>query len=158
MSESSTVSDSTNTAVEGLKHEASKATAGFEQFQTQIKAGADKAKDTMADAFAFSKDTAEALAKSGQIWSAGMQDLQRQYIAMIEVSTKETTERLKALGSAKSAIDVMEMQAALIRSSAEKMIAESSRFASAYVKLADEARAPISARMATAAEKFGKAK
>ena len=158
MSEMGTVNESTNTAVEGLKNEASKATAGFEQFQTQMKAGADKAKDTMADAFAFSKDTAEALAKSGQIWATGFQDLSRQYIGMIESATKETMERLKALGSAKSAVDMMEMQASLLRGSAEKMITESSRFASAYVKLADEARGPIAARMATAAEKFGKSK
>ena len=148
----------TNTTVESLKKEASKASAGFDQFQDQMKDGAEKAKDTMVDVFAFSRATAEALSKSNQIWSFGLLELSRQYTAMVETTTTETIALLKHLGAAKSPQDVVEIQAAMFRSSAEKVISESSRFASAYVKIADEARAPLRARLVTAADKFVKAK
>ncbi len=142
--------------VAALKSDVAQATAGFEQTQAKVKENIDKASKTAAEAMAFSQGNLEALTRSGQIWSAGMQDLSRQFAATAQASFDETMNRLKALASVKTLKDAIELQSSLLHELAEKAVAETSRLTTASIKLTEEAMAPITARVSLAVETFTK--
>ena len=142
--------------VVSLKDGVAKATVSFEQTQAKVTESMDKVSKTAEEAFAFSQGNIEAFTRSGQIWSAGLQDLSRQFAATVQASIEETMDKFRALTSAKSIKDAIDLQSGLVRTSAEKAVAETSRLTTASIKLTEEALAPLAARVSLAAEKFAK--
>lgn len=129
-----------------LKQSAAKATAGFEQAQANIAPTLESAQRTASSALLFGHETLGAYAKSTQIWAAGLQDLAQQSATLARTSIAEANEHLKSLTAAGFVQEAVEMQTRIVRASAEKAIAEAGRLANAYVKLTEEAFAPIAAR------------
>lgn len=148
------VSKGIEMAVSNLKEGA--AQAGFGETQAKMKEGMDKAMKTAEELVAFGQGNMEALIKSGQIWSSGMQDLSRQMAATAQASFEETVSTFKALGGVKSLKDAIDLQATLARSTMEKTFSESGKLTDASFKLAEQALAPLTARMTAAVEKFAK--
>ena len=144
-------------SVVSLKDGVAKTTiVSFEQTQAKVTESMDKVRKTAEEAFAFSQGNIEAFTRSGQIWSAGLQDLSRQFAATVQASIEETMDKFRALTSTKSIKDAIDLQSGLIRASAEKAVAETSRLTSASIKLTEEALAPLTARVSLAAETFAK--
>ena len=79
-----------------LKDGAAQATAGVEQSQIKIKEGLDKAMKTAEEIMTFSQGNIEALTRSSQIWSTGVQDLSKQVAASAQASIDETVGMFKA--------------------------------------------------------------
>jgi len=144
------------TTVSNLKTSAAQAAAGFTETQAKMKDGMDKAMKTAEELVAFNQGNLEAVMKSGQIWAAGVQDLSRLMAATAQSSFEETVSTFKALSGVKSLKDAMDLQANLARSTMEKTFSESGRLTDASFKLAEQALAPITARMTMAVEKFAK--
>ncbi|MDE2515066.1 MAG: phasin family protein [Rhodospirillales bacterium] len=142
--------------VETLKDGMAKAAAGFEKTQAKVKEGMEKAMKTAEEMMAFSQGNAEAFVKAGQIWAAGVQDLQKQAAATAQASLAETVAAFKALAAVKSFKDAFELQTGFARASIEKGLAESSKLTDASIKLSEQAFAPITARMTLAVETFTK--
>jgi phasin family protein len=107
---------------------------------------------TAEDMMAFGQGNVEALLKSGQIWATGFQDLSKQIAATAQASLDETVSTFKALSGVKSLKDAMDMQAQFARASMEKAMAETGRLTDASLKLAEQAMAPITARVTLAVE------
>ena len=143
--------------VTGLKDGMAQAAAGFEKTQAKMKEGVEKAMKTAEEFVTFGQGNLEAFVKSGQIWAAGVQDLQKQMAATAQAHFEETVATFKALTSAKSLKDAFEMQANLARGAIEKTLAESGKLTDASMKLTEQALAPLTARVTAAVEKFGKA-
>ena len=139
-----------------LKQGTTQAAAGFESAQGKIKEGVERVMRTAEELVQFNQGNIEAFVKSSQIWVAGVQDLTKQAAASAQASFEETVSTVKALSSARSVREALELQANLARSSVEKVVAESGRLADASVKLAERALAPLTARVTLAAEKFAK--
>ena len=95
--------------------------------------------------------------KSSQIWAAGVQDLGKQVAATAQISMEETIATMKAMSSIRSIKDAFDLQASYARASMEKVMAETGKLTDASFKLAEQATAPLTARMTLAVEKFGKA-
>ena len=114
----------------------------------------DKAMKTAEEFVSFSQANVEAFVKSSQIWAAGLQDLSKQFAATAQSSMDETVSTLKALSSVKSLKEAMELQASLARANVEKTVSVSSQFADASFKLAEQAMAPITARIQLATAKL----
>lgn len=150
------VSKGIEMAVSNLKEGAAKAAAGFGETQAKVKEGMDKAMKTAEEFVAFGQGNMEALMRSGQIWSAGMQELSRQMAATAQASIEETVSTFKALSGVKSLKDAMDLQATLARSTMEKTFSESGKLTDASFKLAEQTLAPLTARMTLAVEKFAK--
>lgn len=142
--------------VAGLKDGMAKASAGFEQTQAKMKEGVEQAMKTAEEMVAFGQGNMEACVKSGQIWVAGIQDLQKQMAATAQASFDETVSTFKALSSVKSLKDAFDLQASLARATMEKTLAESGKLTDASFKLTEQALAPITARVTLAVEKFAK--
>ena len=130
--------------------------AGLEKTQAQVKDQMEKAMKKVEDVTAFGQGTFEAMMKSGQIWAAGLQDLSKQFAAMAQTQLDETMTTFKTLGSLRSMKDVMDLQSNYARAAVEKSMAETGRLTDASFRLAEEAMAPLTARVSLAVETFSK--
>ncbi len=97
----------------------------------------------------------EAVMKSGQIWATGMQDLGRTFVESAQAQFDHTMATLKALAGTKSVKEAFDIQSTRARASLEKVVADTGRLTDASMKLAEQAMAPITARLTVATEKFG---
>ncbi|WP_428486926.1 phasin family protein [Rhodopila sp.] len=154
---SATSEKAIDATVSNLKEGVAKATAGFETTQAKVKEGMEKAMKTAEEMVTFGQGNVEAVVKSGQIWTAGMQDLSKHVAATAQNSLAETVSTFKAFTAVKSLKDVFELQAAFARSAFEKTMSESGKLTDASMKLTEQALAPITARVTLAVETFGKA-
>lgn len=135
----------------------SQASAGLEQTQAKLKEGMEKAMKTAEEMVSFSQGNIEALTKFTQIWTAGVQDISKQFAATAQASFEETVSVLKSFGTVKSLKEAMDLQSNLTRNSLEKAMAESGKLTDASLKLTEQAMAPLTARMNLAVQKFSKA-
>jgi phasin family protein len=142
--------------ITNLKDGMSQAAVGFERTQAKMKEGVEKAMKTAEEFIAFGQGNMEALVKSGQIWAAGVQDLQKQVAATAQAQFEEAVATFKAVAAAKSLKDAFDLQASLARGAFEKTVAESGKLTDASLKLTEQTLAPLTARVTLAAEKFAK--
>ena len=142
--------------VAAMKVSMSKASSTVEASQLQMKEGITKSMKTAEEVVAFNQGNMEALIKSGQIWSTGMQDISKQIASSMQASYEEAMSAFKALTSVKSLKEAVDLQVGLARSAVEKSVTESSKYTDASFKLAEQALAPISSRVTLAVEKFSK--
>ncbi len=152
-----TVAKTIDATVTSIKSGVAKATAGFEATQAQVKQGMEKAVTTAEELVEFNKGNLEAIVKAGEIWSAGVQDLTKHITASAKASFDESVATFKAITTAKSLKDALDLQAAYARAALEKTLAESSKITDASFKLTEQALAPITARVTAAVEKIAKA-
>jgi len=119
--------------------------------------GMEKVMKTTEEFFAFGQGNFEAIMKAGQIWATGMQDLSKQMTAGAQANLDETMAAFKAMSSVKTLKDAIDMQTGFARSSFEKSMTETGKLTDASLKLAEQAMAPITARVTTAMDSFVKA-
>lgn len=104
----------------------------------------------------FGQGNMEAFIRSGQILAAGMQDLTKQMAASAQASFDETMGTFRAIASARSVREAVDLQAALARSTLEKALTQTSQVTETTLKLAEQVAAPIASRVSLAVETFGK--
>jgi len=112
---------------------------------------------TTEDFVAFGQANLEAFVKSGQIWSAGVQELTKQIATSAKASFDESVSTFKAISTAKSVKEAMDLQSTFAKAALEKAMAESNKLTDASIKLTEQTLAPITARVTVAVETFGKA-
>jgi phasin family protein len=98
----------------------------------------------------------EAFVKSGQIWAFGVQELMNQFATSTKASFDESAATFKAISSTKSVLEVIELQNKFAMRVVEKALAESNSLINTSIKLTEQTLAPITARVTSAVETFGK--
>jgi phasin family protein len=141
-------------AAEGVRQGAETAAAGFEQVQVNMKEGVAKAMKTAEQMAHFSQGNVEALMKSSQIWTTGLTDISKLIAASAKASMDETMTTFKAMASVKSLKEAFDLQQAFARASLEKAMTESGKVTEHSLKMAEQAMAPLSARVNAAVETF----
>ncbi len=131
-------------------------TAGFQATQTEAENTMDKTVKSAEEFVSFSQGNFEAMMKAGQIWAAGVQDLQKTFAATAQAQVEAAMGTMKAMSGVKSIKEAMDLQTTLARSSMETAMAETGKLTDASVKLAEQALAPITARVIPVVEKFGR--
>ena len=106
----------------------------------------------------FAQGSLEAATRSGQILTAGWQDLFRPTVASGPSAFEEILSGFQALASAKTMAERIELQVALVRASASRSFTETGHFTKASFDLAEKVSAPLSAHAALAADTFSFAK
>ena len=106
---------------------------------------------------AFNQANIEAFVKSGQIWSAGVQELTKQFAATAQASFDESVATFKAISSVKSLKEAIDLQTSFTKTAIEKSMVESKTITDKSMKLTEAALAPITARVTVAVESFSKA-
>jgi phasin family protein len=141
-------------AIDSVKDVTAAATASFEQAHTQMKEGVQRAVKTAEQFAQFSQGNVEAFVKSSQIWANGLQDLSKLFAATAKASYDESVATFKALTTVKSLKEAFDLQTSYARSSLEKAVTESGKITEHSLKVAEQALAPISARVNAAVETF----
>ncbi len=142
------------TATAGLEHVQAQVNTGFEQAQVQVKDGMQKAMKTAEQVTQFSQGNLEAVMKSSQILATGLTDMSRLMAESARTSLDETMSVFKAMTSVKSLKEAFELQTSFARTRVEKAMSESGKLTEHSLKLAEQALAPISARVNVAVETF----
>jgi len=124
--------------------------------QTTLTRGMKTMMKSTEDFVAFGQANLEAFVKSGQIWSAGVQELTKQIATSAKASFEESVSTFKAISTAKSVKEAMELQSTFAKATLEKAMAESNKLTDASIKLTEQTLAPITARVSVAVETFGK--
>jgi len=111
---------------------------------------------TAEELVSFGQGNMEAFTKASQIWAAGVQELGKQVAATAQAHVDQTVATFKALAGVKSFKEAVDLQSTLARSTVEKAVADTGKLTDASLKLAEQAWAPLTARVTIAVEKFGR--
>lgn len=144
-------------------------TVSFERTVSDLKQGiaqataaqaeaSDKVFKTSKDVMAFQQANIEAFVQATQIFAAGAQDLVRQAFETNQAAFAEVLTGVRAIVTATSVKERIELQGNLVRTSAVWSVSEGSRFAHAGIELAEKVAAPLTARAVAAAELMTSAK
>ena len=125
--------------------------------QTRAKTAFAKTGEFTAEAGEFTKANVEAVVESGKIFFAGAQELLKDNLETGKTVLETVTEDAKKVAAIKSPTELMQLQGEIARRNFDAVVAYGSKRTEAWVKLYNEAFAPISNRVSVAAEKIGKA-
>ncbi len=142
--------------VAAVTSEVVEAASPIELTQPTITRGMKTMMKTTEDFVAFGQANLEAFVKSGQIWSAGVQELTKQIATSAKASFDESVSTFKAMSTVKSVKEAMDLQSTFAKAALEKAMAESNKLTDASIKLTEQTLAPITARVTVAVESFGK--
>jgi phasin family protein len=153
---STTVTETADT-VAAATSEVVDTVSSIEPTQPTMTQGIKSMMKTTEDFVAFGQANLEAFVRSGQIWSAGVQELTRQIASSAKASFDESVSTFKAMSTAKSVKEAIDLQSTFAKAALEKAMAESNKLTDASIKLTEQTLAPITARVTVAVETFGKA-
>ncbi len=152
-----------NAATQGAAQAKTMIDDGAGQARVAMEQGMEKATKTAEgffkaaeEAAEFGRGNIEAFTKATQTLTVGMQDLGKQYFAMSQALTDHAMESAKALATVKSLKEATDIQAAFAKASMERAMNEASKLQEATMRLAEQAGAPLTARMNLAVEKMSK--
>lgn len=138
-----------------------KITAAAKEFvadaQTRLKGAYGKGTELAGEVAEFNKANLEAVVASGKVLAAGVQTMAREGFEESKKAAEIVTADVKALTAVKSPTELVKLQGELARRNFDAAVAYGSKSTEAWLKLANEAFAPISTRYSEAAEKFSKA-
>ena len=100
----------------------------------------------------FNQANVEAFVKSSQIVATGLQELSKQFAAAAQATMDETMSTFRAMSTAKSIKEAVDLQASLARFAVEKAVSQTGQAAEASFKLAEQAIAPIAGRVTLAVD------
>ncbi len=128
--------------------------AGVEQAQAAFKTQMEEATKHVAAAqkqfeavMELGRGNLEAMLKSTTVLTEGMQEIAKTLLAAQQTAFDETMANAKALASAKSLREAMDLQMTFAKAAMEKMIAEAGKISEHGAKLAEKAMAPMAERV-----------
>ena len=125
--------------------------------QTRLKGAYTKGTEFAGDVAEFNKANLEAVVASGKVLASGMQTMAREGFEDTKKAAEQVREDVKLVAAVKSPTEFVKLQGDFARRNFDAAVAYSSKSTEAWLKLANEAFAPISSRYSEAAEKFSKA-
>lgn len=148
------------TVEEMMKASQEQVTRQFEQTMTMTKDQVEKASQQILKSYdemtAFNKQNVDAVIQSGTIVAKGVENLGKAVASFTQSSIEQSVATGKALLTVKSVRDLVDLQSAFAKSAFDTFMAESTRMSEMSVKVANEALAPINARVNATVEKFGR--
>ncbi len=125
--------------------------------QTRVKGAYAKTAEVAAEVAEFNKANVDAVVESGKIFFAGAQELVKDNVETGKTVIETVTADAKKIMEIKSPTELMQMQGELARRNFDAIVSFGSKRTEAWVKLYNEAFAPISNRVSVATEKLTKA-
>ena len=128
----------------------------FGEYQTRAKAAYEKGTEVATEAAEFAKGNVEAFVESGKIFAAGAQSLGKTYVEEAKSAYETMTADVKELAAVKSPTELFQLQGQIARRNFDMFVATSSKNTEAFIKLANDAFAPLTGRVEVATEKLAK--
>ena len=121
--------------------------------QARAKTAYTKGTEFTAEATEFTKANVEAVVESGKIFFAGAQELLKDNVETGKTVIETVTEDAKKVAAVKSPTELMQLQGEIARRNFDALVSFGSKRTEAWVKLYNDAFAPISNRVSVAVEK-----
>jgi hypothetical protein len=128
----------------------------FGEYQTKAKAAYEKSTEVATEVTEFAKGNVEAIVESGKIFAAGAQTLGKSYVEEAKSAYETLTGDVKELAAVKSPTELFQLQGKIARRNFDVFVATSSKNTEAFLKLANDAFAPLTGRVEVATEKLAK--
>jgi len=126
----------------------------------QTVAGGTKATESLMkaseDANEFGRGNLEAMTRAVEVSMNGLQDLSRHTLATLQTAAEHAMATTKAVASAKSLKEAADLQAAFLRISLDRAVAEQAKLQELTMKTIEASLAPITARLSAAMEQAQK--
>lgn len=126
------------------------------EIKDKAKAAYEKGSSLAGEVGEFTKGNLEAFVESGKILASGAQEIGRDYVDESKSAFETLTADLKKIAAVKSPTEFFQLQGELTRRNFDSAIAFGSKSSEKFVKLSNEALAPISNRVSVAVEKISK--
>jgi phasin family protein len=127
------------------------------ELQTRAKVAYEKSTEVATEVTEFAKGNVEALVESSKIFATGAQSLGKTYVEEAKSAYETLTGDVKELAAVKSPTELFQLQGKIARRNFEALVATSTKNTEAFIKLANEAFAPLTGRVEIATEKLAKA-
>lgn len=127
------------------------------ELQTRVQGAYAKTAELTSEVTEFSKGNADAVVESGKLFFTGAQELVRDNLETGKVVVETVTADAKKMMEVKSPTELLQMQGELARRNFDAIVSYSSKRTEAWVKLYNDAFAPITNRVSVAVEKVSKA-
>lgn len=121
--------------------------------QARAKTAYAKGTEFAGEATEFTKANLEAVVESGKIFFAGAQELLKDNVETGKTVLETVTEDAKKVAAVKSPTELFQLQGEIARRNFDAVVAYGSKRTEAWVKLYNDAFAPISNRVSVAVEK-----
>ena len=128
----------------------------FGEYQTRAKAAYEKGTEVATEVTEFAKGNVEAIVESSKIFAAGAQTLGKGYVEEAKSAYETLTADVKELAAVKSPTELFQLQGKIARRNFDTFVATSSKNTEAFLKLANDAFAPLTGRVEVATEKLAK--
>jgi phasin family protein len=131
---------------------------GYQKAVEMTKEHVEKAQSAFAKGYgemnALSKETLDAVVKSGTIAAKGYETINKQWLEFAQNSVSLTASHVKALMQVKSIKEAIDLQNSFAKARFEAMVAEGAKLSDLSVKAANEAIQPIQAQINSTVEKL----
>ncbi|MCC7274217.1 MAG: phasin family protein [Alphaproteobacteria bacterium] len=133
---------------------------GYEQAMTMTKEQVEKARVAVAKGYdelnAIGKDNVDALVKASTICAKGFEAIGKEVVNYTQARVESNLAAMKALMGARTLKEFVDLQTEFARSSFDQLVTESTKLSEIGVKVANDAFAPLNARVNTVVEKLTK--
>ena len=102
----------------------------------------------------LTKANVEALVEAGRVATEGARSIGQDVVASSRDGVEQAADAIRSLAEAKSPTEYLQLQSEIARASFDRAVAETSKLAESFVKLAGEAFQPLSNRATANAERF----
>jgi phasin family protein len=103
---------------------------------------------------AFHKANFEAVVEANKVLAAGLQEISKELVALTQYALETAASTGKQTISAKSVKEAIDLQVETAKTGYEKIVSNSAKLSELGVKVANEALAPVTARVHHTVEKF----
>jgi hypothetical protein len=107
--------------------------------------------------FAFQRSSFETMMHAGKIYAEGLRTLATEAAQAQRAHMEATMATMRSLASTRSVNEAMRLQTEHARATTTRAMTETTKLVQDYLKLAEQATAPITAKVQEAVEKFSKA-
>ena len=126
------------------------------ELQTRAKVAYEKSTEAATEAAEFAKGNVEALVESSKIFAAGAQSLGKSYVEEAKSAYETISADMKEFAAVKSPTELFQLQGKIARRNFDAMVQAGSKNTEAFLKLANDAFAPLTGRVEVATEKLAK--
>lgn len=124
--------------------------------QEQIEKASAKVLKSYDELTVLTKENVDALVKSGTVVAKGAEEAGKQVAAFTQSSLEKSVSNAKALLAVKTIQELVELQNAYAKASIDALVSESTKLQELSVKIANEALAPLNARVNATVEVLSK--
>ena len=126
------------------------------EMQTRLAGMYEKGTEMTGEMVTFQRANAEAMAEAGKILFTGMQDMTRTAVEESRKAADQMSEDARLMAAAKSPTELVKLQGDIMRRSFDHAVATGSKNTEAWIKLTNDAFAPLTSRVSEAVDKMNK--